>query len=265
MTPASAMLWLVAPLVATGCRTNLPDETGNAGSAYGRSPSRRAPTITERMKDHERLGAVLRDAAVRGDLDAARATAASLAQIRVDEALDTEWNRSLAAMTAAAVAVRDSSDIDVATRRIAELARTCGDCHATSGRPPARPDAPLSLEVDSGVRGQMRSHVIGASRLWDGLVGPSDEAWKEGALRLADRSLRPEVLTPGRTPVPAVGELVESLRRIGERAESAPTVDARVDLYAEALATCATCHRWFNGGPTPSSRARGTLDASAPE
>ncbi len=87
------------------------------------------------------------------------------------------------------------------------------------------------------------------AQLRDGLIIPSDDAWRAGAHVLSGSPLAPEVLTPGQTPVPEIGALTQSVHDLGRRAETLEQVDARVELYGEALATCAECHQWLGGGP----------------
>jgi hypothetical protein len=95
----------------------------------------------------------------------------------------------------------------------------------------------------------MQRHRWAAARLWEGLVVPSDEAWKAGALALSDAPLSPELLTPGKSPVPKVGELELSVHDLGRRAQTLVGADARAELYGQALATCSACHQWLGGGP----------------
>jgi hypothetical protein len=97
----------------------------------------------------------------------------------------------------------------------------------------------------------MRRHQWAAERLWDGLVVPSDEAWKWGATSLSEAPLAPEQLTPGKSPVPKVGELAQAVHAIARQATEVERVDVRADLYGDVLATCAECHQWLGGGPGP--------------
>jgi mono/diheme cytochrome c family protein len=89
----------------------------------------------------------------------------------------------------------------------------------------------------------MHLRAVAAERLWHGIVDPSDDSWRDGARRLGVLTPEPEMLTPGKTPVPKVGVLLASLRDLGERAATEETKDARAAVYAEAIATCAACHQ----------------------
>jgi len=92
-------------------------------------------------------------------------------------------------------------------------------------------------------------HEWAASQMWDGLAIPSDDAWKAGAHVLSEEPLSPEALTPGKTPVPQVGVLEQSVHDLGRKAETTDRVDARMQLYGEAMAVCGECHKWLGGGP----------------
>jgi cytochrome c553 len=155
----------------------------------------------------------------------------------------------LDAMKAASAQTAGANDLKDAGRDVWLVARTCGDCHAKFGRPGIvieQPGAP-----GSGARASMQRHQWAAERLWDGLVVPSDDAWNSGALALAEAPLAPEELTPGKSPVPRVRELAQTVHNLALKAASAERVDARADLYGEVLATCAECHQWLGGGPHP--------------
>jgi cytochrome c553 len=244
---ASRLFVAVATFLAA-CRTTLPQAGGGTHSSSESSWAARPATISERMKYHDLWATQSRDAIIRDDLPAARRAASSLARIPAEDAFDAVWNQKLGAMRAAAARVADSPDLTAASRRIADLAVTCGDCHSGfGGLEESR--SPPAHALDSRPRSKMRSHAIAVGQLWDGLVNPSEDAWGSGAQRLSDPSLAAEMLTPGRTPVPKVGELVASVRDLGERAAKASTPGARAEIYAGAIGTCATCHRWFGSGP----------------
>jgi hypothetical protein len=73
---------------------------------------------------------------------------------------------------------------------------------------------------------------------WDGLVVPSDDAWIAGARVLSEEPLSPELLTPGRSPVPRVGALEQSVHDLGRQAQTTRSADGRAQLYGEIAKTC---------------------------
>lgn len=241
-------------LLSAACRTkplghvdSAPPEPVTLTSA--RAPE--SPTLRARMRDHDRHGTAMRDAVARGDLDAARREAKVLAELRIDGGIEPTWRKNLDAMNAAAARVAQAKDLAEASRGLAGVARTCGNCHAMLGGPgPIVGEAPAEA---SGVVPRMKRHQWAVARLWDGLVVPSDDAWRAGARVLADAPLEPELLTPGKSPVPKVGTLARSVQ---ELARKAAVVESEVDrgaVYGELMSTCSTCHQWLGGG-SPAAR-----------
>ena len=212
-----------------------------------KTPAAQTPTVKTLMKDHEKHGAAMRDAVARGELDAAKHEARILAGIHLEGSIDAAWRKKLEAMNAAASRVAGSQDIREASRNLGGVAKTCGDCHTLLNRP-----GPIVGEFDaqaSGAGPLMLQHEWAATQLWNGLAIPSDDAWKAGARTLSEVPLAPELLTPGKSPVPRVGALEKHVHDLGQRAEETEQVDARVGLYGEVMATCAQCHAWLGGGP----------------
>ena len=238
-------------LPAVGCgaawsEVRATTEEGSSAAADEQMSAHKRPTIEERMKDHDKRGEALRDDAARGDLGAVKRDASALARLRFDGALDAAWNEKIDAMNAVAASVADSPDLATAVQGIATLAKACGDCHSTRGGP-----SPMTREpgvAGSGARPTMVRHAWAATELWDGLVVPSNEAWTRGARELSEPSLAPELLTPGKSPVPRVEELIEAVRALARQAEKVREVDERATVYGEVLGTCAECHAWLGGG-----------------
>jgi len=205
------------------------------------------------MRDHDVHGARLRDAVAGASVDAARREAKVLAELRIEGSVEPTWRRQLDAMNTAAATVVNAKDLTEASRGLAAVARTCGDCHATLGGPgPVVGEPPAE---GSGVGPRMTRHQWAAARLWDGLVAPSEDAWKAGARVLIDAPLVPEALTPGKSPAPAIADLSSSVHELGRKAR---VVDAAIDrgaVYAELMATCSACHLRLGGGP-PEAKPR---------
>jgi hypothetical protein len=100
----------------------------------------------------------------------------------------------------------------------------------------------------------MQRHQWAAERLWDGLVVPSDEAWQAGALALSEAPLAPQELTPGKSPVPKVGEMEQMVHALARQALDADRAEVRAHVYGQVLAACAACHAWLGGGPAAEAR-----------
>jgi hypothetical protein len=241
-------IYVLAALTVSGCKTMSRSQHAGTPDAEPSSPSdAREATVQARMQGHERHGDAMRDAVARGDLDDARVEARLLAELRIEGPTGELWKHMFDAMRAAAARSVSANDLKDVSRDVALVARTCGDCHITFGRPGILIEPPGALS--SGLRASMQRHQWAAERLWDGLVVPSDDAWYAGALALSEAPLSPEDLTPGKSPVPRVSELARTVHNLGVKAASAQSVDARAGLYGDVLATCAECHNWLGGGP----------------
>jgi cytochrome c553 len=84
----------------------------------------------------------------------------------------------------------------------------------------------------------MASHQWAAARMWEGLIGPSDDRWLEGARTMA-RSRTTIIAESGEL---GIADDAARTRLLAERATRLGDPDERATLYGEMLATCAHCH-----------------------
>jgi cytochrome c553 len=248
MQTSSTMILAALSVVSLqiGCRTR-PPRSDDAHEPPAAITSGRPAELAARMREHDTRAAALRDAVVRGDLTSVRREAKVLAALRTEGVIEAPWRKQLAAMNAAAARVADAGDLADASRDLAGLAKTCGDCHATLGGPQT-----VVGEVPERVPGdvpRMRRHQWAAERLWDGLVGPSARAWRTGARVLLEAPLEPEVMIPNKSPGPAIGPLASSVHELGRKARVVEAAGDRVAIYGELLVTCSACHQRLGGGP----------------
>jgi cytochrome c553 len=245
-------LLLLAAISLCACKATSPGEGGgmDGASAPPAAPGESAEaTLRASLQGHDKHGDAMRDAVVRGDLDGAKREAKLLTELRVVGPTSGLFGHQLDAMKDAAALVMGANDLKDASRDIGVVAKTCGDCHHVFGRPGmivGQPAVPAA-----GVRATMQRHQWAAEQLWEGLVVPSDDAWNAGAPVMEEAPLEPGALTPGKSPVPRVGELAMTVHDLGHKAAASERVDLRADLYGQMLATCADCHKWLGGGPTP--------------
>ena len=158
-------------------------------------------------------GARIRDAVARGDLDGVHEASRALLQL----ILSTEQpapQTTLGEVVAVTRRLESVADLPAAARTSAALAERCGACHAAFGGPVSLPaESPPEM---TGIEPSMRRHQWGASRLWEGLVAPSNEAWQSGALVLTDAPLASDV-PPGASKIPEVETLSASVHEIGQK------------------------------------------------
>ncbi len=192
------------------------------------------------MGEHFASSAKMRSALIAGDLEAFRAAAATLSDKELSENLSDAWKSNLDAMRAAAKRARDAKTIDAGAAALADVGAACAACHEKLGSPKlavGEPPAP-----GSGAKPHMARHHWATDRLWDGLVGPSQEAWTKGAEVFTDAPLAPEAIAGQKSVPPEVVELAKRAHALGEKAHAAADTNARKKAFADVYATCVGCH-----------------------
>ena len=147
----------------------------------------------------------------------------------------------VAAVRAEAANLAETPDLDEAAAGVARLSGACGACHLAAGATTTFPYEPLPRATRT-LADRMLRHRWAAARMWEGLVGPSETLWREGARTLASAPL---IDDPRLAAVPErdrLRALARGVRRLARRATTAPA-ESRVELYGELLETCAGCHR----------------------
>jgi cytochrome c5 len=77
--------------------------------------------------------------------------------------------------------------------------------------------------------------------MWEGLIAPSDAAWRAGAAALVNAPLR---FGAGDQAAQA-DELAAKVHQIAESARNAASDRERADVYGELLQSCALCHEFL--------------------
>lgn len=197
-------------------------------------------TLFRHMVGHIGMLVVARDALIRGDAERAHAEMTELATHPLATGL-TPAQEAMAMLTqkAAARAEGASTHLELA-QAITTTAARCGDCHRAEG---------LTIQLDTPTPGlsqavphHMTRHVLALDRFWEGLVEPSDEAWKEGALALSEDAVAHVHVPhdPGRAH--AVEVMGRFVHQMGDQALDPATPDGRAETLAQWMATCADCH-----------------------
>ena len=152
------------------------------------------------------------------------------------------WLPHVARIQETARLTANARTLDLAAVGVATMARGCGACHAASGRGPevaAAIEEPQSQDSTS-LAARMGQHMWAAKRLWEGLVGPSDDAWNAGASTLARISTDVPTHDP-QLSAAFVFALLET-QSLGQSALEATSQDDRASVYGVLLAKCAACH-----------------------
>ena len=184
---------------------------------------------------HERFSALARaeQALMFSDLDRVHLEAKYLGWLEEPDVL-AQWKPHFAAIRERASILAESADPVAAGHAIAEVARRCASCHQASHAklvwPDARPPA-----GSAQLATVMASHQWAAARMWEGLIGPSDARWLDGARRLAAAPI-------AITAESSVLGIENDVAKVHSLARRAVDVKDRAQLYGDLLATCAHCH-----------------------
>jgi len=202
-----------------------------------------------RMSEHFTRAGQLYAAVAGGRIDSVR--------VRAQEILDHETGEGLPARSMGYVdelrsftslAAR-APDLESAASSVARVGAACGACHTYLKRGP-RYGGQIQTgppPEESDVAGRMHRHRWAADRLWEGLIGPSDEAWRAGAVVLRDAALYTDALTRDVAQYEQVTKLTWTVHEIGARADVMTDRHQRAGLYGELLGTCARCHALLRG------------------
>ena len=194
----------------------------------------------DRMFDHFSRATSIQSALIVGDLDGARRPAAWIAEHQVvawASAGDRGW---LEALGTAAAEIRDAGSVDEAADATGRLAESCAGCHTSVNDGPRFRSAGDPPDGD-GQAAHMIRHLWAMDRMWEGLIGASQETWQAGARAIAERE--PDEFAGGS----AVAALARAIHDGANRAARTPAGE-RAEVYADLLKTCAGCHTLVGAG-----------------
>ncbi|MFI5306640.1 MAG: hypothetical protein ACHQ53_04760 [Polyangiales bacterium] len=203
--------------------------------------------ISAYMAEHFAVATWARDAVINGNLDALRRPLRALADYRYASVAPGGWLPAIARLQEAAVLTAGAETLDLAASGVATMGRVCGECHRESHAGPQfvgdERNEGKSKSDTLGTR--MYRHMWAADRLWEGLTGPSDAAWRAGAEALARAPEQAPRADPPLSPQ-FVSALLQ-VRELGQRALEADSLADRANVYGVFLASCASCHAFQVG------------------
>lgn len=197
-------------------------------------------TATIRMPSHFADLFEVHSALIRGSVVDARTAAAQIVAERPSVMLES-WAPYLYATRDAATALSIAVDLSAASSSAAELARSCGACHAAQAARLSRTlVSPPSMDAGDD-RATMRRHEWAFERLWESLVLPSDASWKAGVDAFVELPACADDLS-GEQDGEAIRRARETVRSHEQAARNATTLEERAQIYGALLPTCASCH-----------------------
>ncbi|NVB37721.1 hypothetical protein G6O69_07740 [Pseudenhygromyxa sp. WMMC2535] len=209
-----------------------------------------SPTTAAHMKDHFAKAEEIKLALIAGDLEKAREPAKWMAEHQAEVEHPEAWKPHVAKMREAAQALGSAEDVAKAAGSFVVMAQSCAACHTAIGGPEIDVGEPPAGDASGDVKAHMATHQWAVDALWQGLMGPSKEAWVAGAEALAQEPLGPKNLAPGQSVPKEIEALATRVHALGSDARDVPDASAIPgEVYGELLTTCATCHEALKKTP----------------
>lgn len=221
-----------------------PDEPDPAPVADQAAPTE----VGTMMREHFLKAREAREALVRGDVEAARAAMSFLATHDLGTSLPDALRPKLAEMQAAAGTFGAATTLREAGAALATTLSKCGECHRAADQTPSFAVPPVP-EGDT-VQVHMLRHQWASDRMWEGLVMHDEAHYRSGAQILGDVTLHASDLDDSAEAPEQIEAMAQHVHTLGEQAMAATDDAGRADVYGRFIATCATCHRLLEGGPT---------------
>jgi len=206
-------------------------------------------SLSEHMHQHLSTIRAVKQFLIAGQLTGMREPAGWLAEHEVATDLPPGWEAYLAELRVHARDTLAANHLVFAAESFSEMVRTCGDCHRANGVDGVVEPLTGSAPTGDSLRAQMRRHLWAADRMWEGLVGPSDDAWNAGVAALASIDVQASDIGVSETVRPKVEYLLNRIGELGEVGSQVDSSQARSEVYGEFLSLCADCHSWTGGGP----------------
>lgn len=206
----------------------------------------------DHMKEHFGQAITLRNLLIAGDLEGAREPAKWLADKEKHGDFPEAWNPHAEKMHVSARRIAEAKTLDEASREFGQLGNTCAECHVALGAKPKFPEIPMP-SGGQDTKAHMQRHAWGVSRLWEGLIGPSEERWSLGAVILAEGPLHEQKFIEGKTIGDKAKLESEQVHKLGQRAAEPTDGAARTAIYGELISACSGCHNelWPQLGRKP--------------
>lgn len=207
--------------------------------------------VATQMHEHLDRITTIKSMIIMGKLDGVREPAIWLADHEAVSGLPENLEPYVGSMRQHAREVNNAPDLKSAATSVSQMAKTCSNCHLAN-------EVQIEFGYDqvpaewSDTVSHMQRHQWAVDRLWDGLIGPSENAWNRGLNMLVDVPLHPDDVTEEELPDADTAALERITRRVHDLATAgtiATTPTARSELFGEMLGLCAECHSRLGRGP----------------
>ena len=176
-----------------------------------------------------------------GDLERAQAAAKWLLGQTHDSRVPSGVEEYQARLLESAAQIAEEDEAGPIAGQVGQMAAACGNCHrAVDGGPR------FAVGSEAGEGGSTARHMIrhlwAVDRMWEGLVGPSEDSWMAGAQALSQEWDGTEDLIRRSASPEQARAFLTRLNRLAGSAVSATTQEARAAVYGDVLKSCVGCH-----------------------
>lgn len=202
------------------------------------------PAQSEASKHmHEHLTRIveIQHAVIRGDLEGANGPAAWLADHEPPAGLPATVMEELANMKKTSKMLVDASNIKDAGTATAQLVAACGTCHTKTNVVAKLEDIPKP-PGGAGVPAHMLEHQWAMDLMMQGLIGPSETKWRQGAEALKVSPMAAADLPKDEKLTDEIKAFEKKVHEWADKAVNAGDMGSKVAIYGEVTAGCASCH-----------------------
>jgi len=207
--------------------------------------------IVDHMHDHLDRITGIKTSIIMGNLEGVREPAKWLAEHEAPSSLPDNYEPFIEAMRSYAGKVLVAPDFQTAADAVSGMAITCSGCHQAN-KVTLKFDVEMKPEEWGETKMHMQRHQWGVDRMWEGLMGPSDEAWSAGTDILVDIPLHPYDVAGDAVDMEdtiAIDVIAQRLHALGGQGAYTHAPAERQKMYGEVLSICADCHTRLDRGP----------------
>ena len=95
----------------------------------------------------------------------------------------------------------------------------------------------------------MVRHIWAEDRLWEGLIGPSDLAWRVGVAAFDETAITAHEMNEGQALPPEEAAMDEWIHQMAKFGGQMADAEARATYHTEVIASCSDCHVRMGKGP----------------
>lgn len=213
-------------------------------------PSTDSRSLHKHMQEHFVKADNLKDAVVAGKLDDAKALAKWMVEHPAPKDLPAMYKPHVERLRGTAQVIVDGAGASEVAHGAAAMAAACAKCHQSRGKQLDFGSDPEPAAGDDISKSHMARHAWAATRMWDGVVGGSDELYSTGAKIMSELPLFAVSLKKdNKLMAAAADQMIDQLKVSAEKAVAAKSPEARAEVLGAVLSTCSNCHAMLDKGP----------------